>query len=81
MVNVTTIDPARACTTILSAFCTPSMAPTLRFSFMVSAGIQASMEPSKRISSEGYLVPRANVGAKLGMYDGLHRRSRLTLPV
>ncbi len=67
MVNVTTIDPARAFTTRLSTFCTPSMAPTLRFSFMVSLGNQESMEPSRRISSEGNLVPTVGVGAKLGV--------------
>ena len=79
MVNVTTIDPARAFTTRLSTFCTPSMAPTLRFSLMVSLGNQESMEPSRRISSEGNLVPRVGVGAKLGLSDGLHKRSLLTL--
>ena len=79
MVNVTTIDPARAFTTILSTVCTPSMAPTLRFSLAVSLGNQESMEPSRRISSEGNLVPRIGVGAKLGMSDGLHKRLLLTL--
>ncbi len=78
MVNVTTIVPAWAFTTILSTFCTPSMAPTLRFSLAVSLGNQESMEPSRRISSEGNLVPRVGVGAKLGLSDGLHKRSPLT---
>jgi hypothetical protein len=79
MVNVTTFDPARAFTTISSTFCTLSMAPTLRFSLMVSLVNQEWMVPSRRISSEGNLVPRVGVGAKLGMSDGLHMRALLTL--
>jgi hypothetical protein len=71
MVNVTTIDPAWAFATILSTFCTPSMAPTLRFILMVSLGNQESMEPARRKTSEAKLVPRVGVGAKLGMGDGL----------